>query len=117
MDTAAFCTGPRNVALFMHINFKLERMGKLFLSQFQSHTSQAFSTSLFVCYFIKANCTKGDQHTQDRIQAGLLDKSSIKNYWCSSEVLLTELTLPITFGQNSVDLTGLEPPQHGDCLF
>jgi len=47
MDTMAFFTGPRNVALFMHIIFKLERVGKLFLSQFQSLTSQAFSTSLF----------------------------------------------------------------------
>lgn len=86
MDTAAFFIGPRNVALFMYINFKLERMGKLFVP-----VSATYFTSFqhfFVCYFIKANGTKGDQQTLDRIQTGLLDKSSIENYWSSSQVLL-----------------------------
>lgn len=56
----------QGAALFMHINFKLGRMGKVFLSPFQPHTSQAFST--FVCCFIKANCTEGDEQTLHRIQ-------------------------------------------------
>lgn len=56
-------SGPRNVALFMHINFKLGRMGKVFLSLFQSRTSQTFSTSLFVCCFIKANYRRGSANS------------------------------------------------------
>lgn len=67
VDITAFLIGPRNAALFMHVNFKLEWMGKPFLYQSQTYFSlQHFF--VFVCYFTDANCIKGDQQTLEKIQ-------------------------------------------------